>query len=132
MLPYTFLSLIYMHRHTLSVMHLCLKMHTRAMYDSELVFVNIYIYQANQTNGNNISPTCSFLDVSFTYLCSSYFLFKIKPYEMICLGFHKDINHRAPEFLINSIRFILQFWTFLDVRLCHHSFAFSKCTTTPD
>lgn len=25
-------------------MHLCLKMHTRTMYDSEIVFVNIYIY----------------------------------------------------------------------------------------
>lgn len=33
-----------MHRHTLSAMHLRLKMHTRAMHDSELGFVNMCIY----------------------------------------------------------------------------------------
>lgn len=41
--PY-FYHFIYMHKHMLSAMHLCFKMHTRTMYNSEHVFVNIYIY----------------------------------------------------------------------------------------
>lgn len=106
MLPSLFLSLICMHRNTLSAMHLCLKMHTRAMYDSEHVFVNIYIYISCQPNSNNISPACSFLDGSFTYLCSSYFLCKTKNlwnYLPRLSQGHKSLSF---WFCINSIHFI--------------------------